>query len=121
VTIDPDLPEITDVEMFAFDEHPSGESYRKELQRLIEQNLDVPEEILKEGYEGKQLVYFKLLRDGSLVRDSVFIHHRYVSADHLVNTTSIENIRRIAAGFPALPAGVKEDEVWFHVEIDYAK
>jgi len=116
---DPDHPDTSDITWFAFDKHPTGESYSKELNRLINTNLEIPEEILKEGYEGKQVVFFKLSRKGEL--RAVFIPDKNVSSNPLVNETSIANIRRIAEKFPPLPDGVEEDEVWFHVEINYAK
>jgi hypothetical protein len=116
---DPDHPDTSNIKWFAFEEHPTGESYSKELNRLINTNLEIPEEILKTGYEGKQAVYFKLSRKGEL--RAIFIVPKDLSSNPLVNETSISNISRIAPKFPPLPEGVKEDEVWFHVEIDYAK
>ncbi len=114
-----ELPEIENITWFSFEDTPTGRSYRKEIKRLIKANLEIPEEILRDGYEGKQVVYFKLSRDGRL--RAVFIDPRYESSRELVNTTSIENIVRISEKFPPLPKKVKKDEVWFHVEIDYQK
>ncbi len=117
--IEPGLPRIENVKWFSFDEHPAGESYRKEIKRLIKTNLEIPEQILRNGYEGKQVVHFRLSRSGKL--EAVFIESRYESLNPLVNTTSIENIRRISEKFPPLPENVKKDEVWFYVEINYSK
>ena len=114
-----ELPEIKNITWFSFEDTPTGKSYRKEIKRLIKANLEIPEEILRDGYEGKQVVYFKLSRDGRL--KTVFIDPRYESSRELVNTTSIKNIVRISEKFPPLPKEVKKDEVWFHVEIDYRK
>jgi hypothetical protein len=116
---DPEHPDTSDIKWFPFDKHPSGESYSKELNRLINAELEIPEELLRTGYEGKQVVFFKLSKDGQL--KAIFIDPKYESSDPLVNETSIANIRRIAEKFPPLPEGVEQDEVWFHVEIDYAK
>lgn len=116
---DPDHPDNSDITWFDFDKHPTGESYSRELNRLINANLDVPEEILKAGYEGKQVVFFKLSREGKLL--AVFIPDNNLSSNSLVNDTSIANIRRISEKFPPLPEGVKDEEIWFRVEINYAK
>jgi outer membrane biosynthesis protein TonB len=114
-----ELPEIENVKWFPFENTAQGKSYRREIKRLIKANLEIPEEILRDGYEGKQVIYFKLSRDGRL--KTVFIDPRYRSSRDLVNTTSIENIARISEKFPPLPKEVKKDEIWFHVEIDYQK
>lgn len=116
---DPDHPDTSGITWFEFDKHPTGESYSKELNQLINANLEVPEEILRTGYEGKQVVFFKLSRNGEL--RAVFIPQNSLSSNNIVNETSIANIRRISKKFPPLPEGVKNDEVWFKVEIDYAK
>ena len=120
VTIgNPDNTDNSDIEWFDFDKHPSGENYSKELNNLINANLEVPEELLRSGYEGKQIVFFKLSRNGEL--RAVFIPYNSLSLNSLVNETSIANIKRISEKFPPLPEGVKNEEIWFRVEINYAK
>ncbi len=118
-TVEKGLPRIEQKALVSFKMHPERESYRKELKRLIKENIEVPEQLLRDGHRGRQLVFFKLTREGELI--ALFIDETSISPNPMVNATSLNNIRRISVMFPPLPGGVLEREVWFKVNINYKK
>ena len=54
---DTETPE--EITWFEFDKHPKGDSYRKEIHRLVHAHQVVPKELAGNGWEAKIKVWFK--------------------------------------------------------------
>ncbi len=117
IPVDAELPKIEPPTWFDFNAHPEGESYRRELQKIINQNLSIPDEILENGYEGKVKLWLNLTRDGKL--SYFFLDPKYRSENDVVNKASIESVEKSSQYFPPLPEGVKDYDVLFYVILDF--
>ncbi len=117
IPVDAELPKIESKTWFDFNTHAEGESYRRELQKIINQNLLIPDEILKNGYEGKVKLWLNLTRDGKL--SYFFLDAKYRSENDIVNKASIESVEKSSQYFPPLPEGVKDYDVLFYVILDF--
>lgn len=118
-TADKHMPPLENIKWFDFGEHPRGASYRKKLQRLVEEYKVVPKEIMAKGWEANIKVWFNLSRNGTL--NHVFIDKQFKSSYNLINQASIRSLHKAAQHFPPLPKGVKNTDVWFYVTLDYTR
>jgi hypothetical protein len=114
---EPDLPKIEAGAGFKFGAHPGAASYRKELQRVIQRDFEVPAELDERGYEGRLKVWLNLGRDGRL--NYAFLDPIMRSEDPEINRLTEENLHKIADKFPPFPEGVTDYDVSFYVIVDY--
>jgi len=116
-TVEPGVPEITNLTWYTFETHPGAASYRKELQRIVQRHFEVPAELDERGYEGRVKVWLSLSRDGRL--NYSFIDANVRSQEWAINQLTEANVKRIAGEFPPFPEGVKDYDVTFYIIIDY--
>lgn len=115
--VDVGLPKIKPVELFTFDEHPDGASYRRELQHTILRYFEVPPELEAAGYEGRVKVWITLGRDGTV--RAVELDPTMRSVDAHINQLTLDNIWKMSGKIPPLPSNIKDAIVPFNVIIDY--